>query len=73
MNSKAPGFDNLPADFWKLKELSVTMTEWLATFFYAIIDFCHVPTNWTTIITVPIFKNKDNPTECSNYCPIPAS
>ncbi|XP_058023966.1 A.superbus venom factor 1-like [Ahaetulla prasina] len=65
-NSKAPGPDNLPTDFWKLKEVRGTGIPWLTEFFNAVINIEHLPTDWSTSVTVPIFKNKGDPVNCAN-------
>lgn len=69
-NAKAPGPDDLPADLWKLKELRGTATAWLTDFFNAVVETGRAPADWSTSITVPIFKNKGDPATCSNYRPI---
>lgn len=69
-NAKATGPDDLPADIWKLEELQDTATKWLTDFFNAVVKIDRAPTDWSTSITVPIFKNKGDPATCSNYRPI---
>lgn len=69
-NGKAPGPDDLPAEIWKLEELTNKAITWLTEFFNSIIHCGHIPTDWSTSITIPIFKGKGDPAECTNYRPI---
>ncbi|ROL54701.1 RNA-directed DNA polymerase from mobile element jockey [Anabarilius grahami] len=67
-NCKAAGPDNIPVKVWKL--LGCQGTDILAVLFNKIIDTGEVPSAWSTSVTVPIWKNKGDVTECSNYLPI---
>jgi len=66
-NGKSPGLDDIPAEFWKMKELHPTSTTWLTSFLNLIVDTGKVPSSWSSRITIPIFKNKGDPAVCSNY------
>lgn len=61
------GPDYLPADIWKLEEFSGKTANRLTNFLNAIVDSGHITADWVTSIIVPFFKNKGDPTDCSNY------
>lgn len=67
-NCKAAGLDDIPVEVWKL--LGRQGTNILAVLFNKIVDTGEVLLAWSTSVTVPIWKNKGDVTECSNYCPI---
>ncbi|ROI46634.1 putative RNA-directed DNA polymerase from transposon X-element [Anabarilius grahami] len=67
-NCKAAGLDDIPVEVWKL--LGRQGTDILAVLFNKIVDTGEVPSAWSTSVTVPIWKNKGDVTECSNYRPI---
>ncbi|VDP27982.1 unnamed protein product [Heligmosomoides polygyrus] len=65
---KATGPEGLPADLWKSKFWY--SAEWLAKFFNQIVAEKKVPDVFQEITTIPIWKKKDSPADCSNYRPI---
>ena len=65
---KATGPDDIPVEFWRSKQWN--STKWLTQFFNQITKEGHVPSDWHRSTTVPIFKKKGSPAECSNYRPI---
>jgi len=69
-NGKSQGPDDIPAEFWKMKELHPISTTWLTSFLNLIVDTGKVPSSWSSSTTIPIFKNKGDPAVCSNYRPI---
>ena len=67
-NGKSTGPDDIPAEVWKI--LGEKGTEILTRLFNQIVDEGAAPPCWTASITVPIWKNKGDVMECSNYRPI---
>ncbi|VDP11736.1 unnamed protein product [Heligmosomoides polygyrus] len=65
---KATGPDDLPADLWKSKFWY--SAEWLAKFFNQVVAEKKVPDVWQESTTIPIWKKKGSPADCSNYRPI---
>ena len=67
-NGKATGPDDIPAEVWKLlgREGISTLTD----LFNQITHDDEAPAAWTTSTTVPIWKEKGDVAECSNYRPI---
>ncbi|VDP17538.1 unnamed protein product [Heligmosomoides polygyrus] len=65
---KAKGPDDLAAALWKLK--SWYPTKWLATFFNQMIAKKKVPNIQQRSTTIPIWKKKGSPADCTNYRPI---
>ena len=62
---KAVGLDGLPAEVWKcLGEVAVVF---LTTVFNRIMESEKMPDEWRRITLVPIFKNKGDSQNCSNY------
>lgn len=62
-NIKGP--DDLPADIWKLEELSGKAGNWLTYFFNTIVYFGYMPVDWASSTTAPLFKNKGDLPDCS--------
>lgn len=67
-NGKAPGPDDVPAEVWKL--LGRRGSEILTTLFNRIIADGAAPHEWSTSVTVPIYKGKGDVAECASYRPI---
>ncbi|VDP41723.1 unnamed protein product [Heligmosomoides polygyrus] len=65
---KATGPDGLPADLWKTKSWYPAV--WLAKFFNQAVAEKKAPECWRQITTIPIWKKKGSPADCSNYRPI---
>lgn len=65
---KTAGPDDISAELWKSK--CWNPAPWLAKLFNKIIEEHTTPTDWQYSTTVPIWKKKGNPAECSNYRPI---
>ncbi|VDO94726.1 unnamed protein product [Heligmosomoides polygyrus] len=65
---KATGPDDLPADLWKSKFWY--SVEWLVKFFNQVVAEKKVPDVRQESTTIPVWKKKDSPTDCSNYRPI---
>uniref|UniRef100_A0A183FKK7 Reverse transcriptase domain-containing protein n=1 Tax=Heligmosomoides polygyrus TaxID=6339 RepID=A0A183FKK7_HELPZ len=65
---KATGPDDVAAELWKSKFWYPA--EWLAKFFNQVVAEKKVPECWRQSTTIPIWKKKGSPTDCSNYRPI---
>ncbi|VDO94808.1 unnamed protein product, partial [Heligmosomoides polygyrus] len=65
---KATGPDDVAADLWKSKYWYPA--EWLAKFFNQVVAEKKVPECWRQSTTIPIWKKKGSPADCSNYRPI---
>ncbi|VDP40324.1 unnamed protein product [Heligmosomoides polygyrus] len=65
---KATEPDNLAADVWKSKLWYPA--EWLAELFNQVLKDKKVPECWHISMTIPIWKKKGSPADCSNYRPI---
>ncbi|VDP07426.1 unnamed protein product [Heligmosomoides polygyrus] len=65
---KATGPDDMAADLWKSKFWYPD--EWLAKFFNQVVAEKKVPECWSQSTTIPIWKKKCSPANCSNYRPI---
>ncbi|KAL5543347.1 hypothetical protein UlMin_007131 [Ulmus minor] len=62
---KAVGPNGIPIEAWKcLRKVGI---EWLARLFNRILDTRKMPNSWRHNIVVPIYKNKGNIQNCSNY------
>ncbi|VDP36266.1 unnamed protein product [Heligmosomoides polygyrus] len=59
---------DLAADVWKSKLWYPA--EWLAGFFNLVVKEKKVPECWRQSTTIPIWKKKGSPADCSNYRPI---
>lgn len=66
-NGRGTGLDGIPAEAWKLGRQG---TKIMAAMFNKISDTGGIPSTWLTSIMVPIWKNKGDEAECSNYRPI---
>ncbi|CAD6188785.1 unnamed protein product [Caenorhabditis auriculariae] len=64
--SKATGPDDMAAEIWK-KDDSVT-SKWLADLFNQVIKENKMPQDWNHSTTVPIWKKKGSPADCSCVC-----
>ncbi|VDO84911.1 unnamed protein product [Heligmosomoides polygyrus] len=62
---RATGPDDLAADVWKSKLWYPA--EWLAEFFNQVVKGKKVPECWHNSTTIPIWKKKGDPADCSNY------
>ena len=62
---KAVGPDNIPADVWK--HLGNVGAIFLQKIFNKIVTTGHMPDEWRSSTIVPIYKNKGDPQDCSNY------
>ncbi|VDP45163.1 unnamed protein product [Heligmosomoides polygyrus] len=65
---KATGPDDRAVDVWKSNLWY--LTEWLAEFFEQVVKEKKVPECWHNSTTIPIWKKKGSPADCSNYHPI---
>lgn len=65
---KATGPDDIAVDIWKSRGWNPV--NWISEFFNRIVVEGRIPADWTRSSTVPIFKRKGSPAECSNYRPI---
>ena len=62
---KAVGPDNIPIEAWiGLGEIAV---DFLTTVFNKILESEKMPDEWRNSVLVPIFKNKGDMQNCSNY------
>ncbi|CAH2099151.1 unnamed protein product [Euphydryas editha] len=64
-NGKAVGPDGIPAEVWKF--LKVDGCKWLTLFFNKLLQEEVIPEEWCNSSLVPIFKNKGDIQDCSNY------
>ena len=67
-SGKATGPDDIASELWKAKSWDPTL--WLSEFFNRVIQERRTPSDWQESTTVPIWKKKGSPAECSNYRPI---
>ena len=65
---KAAGPDDIATEVWKSR--CWNPAPWLANFFNRIVEEQRTPADWQSSTTVPIWKRKGSPAECSNYRPI---
>ncbi|KAL6724016.1 hypothetical protein Aduo_018954 [Ancylostoma duodenale] len=65
---KATGPDDVAAELWKSRHLN--SAEWVTSFFNKVIAEKKTPVDWQRSTTIPIWKRKGNPADCSNYRPI---
>ncbi|EYC44370.1 hypothetical protein Y032_0463g1909 [Ancylostoma ceylanicum] len=65
---KATGPDDMAAEVWKSQCWSPA--DWLTKFFNLVIAQKKVPMDWQQSTTIPIWKGKGNPADCTNYRPI---
>ena len=63
--SKACGPDEIPIEVWKC--LGDVGIRWLTQLFNKILTTKKMPEEWRRSILVPIFKNKGDIQNCSNY------
>ena len=69
-NGKAPGSDSLPGEVWKCFAEDEELLESLLIFFNTCQALAKTPIEWKTALIVPIYKNKGNELDISNYRPI---
>ncbi|VDO69442.1 unnamed protein product [Heligmosomoides polygyrus] len=62
---KAAGPDGVPEEVWKV--LGNSGVNWLTQFFSRVTIESRMPNDWRDSIIVPIFKQKGDVSECSNY------
>ncbi|VDP10891.1 unnamed protein product [Heligmosomoides polygyrus] len=62
---KAAGPDVMPVEAWKV--LGDCGVNWLTQFFNRVTIEGKIPDDWRDSIIVPIFKQKGDASECSNY------
>ncbi|VDP11143.1 unnamed protein product [Heligmosomoides polygyrus] len=62
---KAAGPDGVPVEAWKV--LGDCGVNWLTQFFNRVTIEGKMPDDWRNSIIVPIFKQKGDASECSNY------
>ena len=67
-SGKAPGPDDIPAEVWKM--MGQRGAAYLTSLFNRIIVDGQLPRIWTTSVTVPIWKEKGDVSDCSTYRPI---
>ncbi|XGW01098.1 hypothetical protein V3C99_013785 [Haemonchus contortus] len=67
-SGKATGPDDLAADLWKSKGWNPT--EWLTEFFNQVVAEKKVPERWQQSTTIPIWKKKGSPGDCTCFRPI---
>ncbi|XP_051780043.1 uncharacterized protein LOC127526921 [Erpetoichthys calabaricus] len=64
-NGKVVGPDDIPVEAWRcLGEMAV---EFLTRLFNGILESERMPEEWRRSVLVPIFKNKEDVQDCSNY------
>ena len=63
--SKALGPDGIPIEVWRC--LGSVATSWLTNLFNKILQTNKMPDEWRKSILVPIYKNKGDIQNCSNY------
>ena len=64
-NNKAVGPDDIPIEAWKcLGKVAIT---WLTKLFNLIIDTKKMPNQWRKSVLIPLYKNKGDIQNCSNY------
>ncbi|KAL5579384.1 hypothetical protein UlMin_011826 [Ulmus minor] len=64
-SGKAVGPNDIPIEAWKcLREVEI---QWLTRLFNRILESRKMPNLWRHSIVVPIYKNKGNIQNCSNY------
>ena len=64
-NEKAVGPDDIPVEAWRC--LGETAVEFLTRLFNAILESERMPEEWRRSVLIPIFKNKGDVQDCSNY------
>uniref|UniRef100_A0A3B3I9A4 ribonuclease H n=1 Tax=Oryzias latipes TaxID=8090 RepID=A0A3B3I9A4_ORYLA len=64
-SGKAVGPDDVPVEVWKC--LGETAVEFLTRLFNRILESEKMPEEWRRSVLVPIFKNKGDTQNCSNY------
>jgi len=62
---KSVGPDGIPIEAWKV--LGKTGVEWLTAVFRRIMETEQIPEEWRDSTLIPIFKNKGDIQDCSNY------
>uniref|UniRef100_A0AAQ6IRJ4 Reverse transcriptase domain-containing protein n=1 Tax=Anabas testudineus TaxID=64144 RepID=A0AAQ6IRJ4_ANATE len=64
-SGKAVGPDDIPVEVWKC--LGEAAVEFLTSLFNRILESEKMPEEWRRSVLVPIFKNKGDTQNCSNY------
>ncbi|KAK3537054.1 hypothetical protein QTP70_000286 [Hemibagrus guttatus] len=64
-SGKAVGPDDIPVEVWKC--LGEAAVEFLASLFNRVLESERMPEEWRRSVLVPIFKNKGDMQNCSNY------
>ncbi|KAK3514616.1 hypothetical protein QTP70_021528, partial [Hemibagrus guttatus] len=64
-SGKAVGPDDIPVEVWKC--LGEAAVEFLASLFNRVLESERMPEEWRRSVLVPIFKNKGDVQNCSNY------
>ena len=67
-NNKSPGHDQIPAEFYK--EQPVCWSPVLAHLFFLFLKNSFYPPEWGFVKVTPIFKEKGDPHDPTNYRPI---
>ena len=67
-SGKVTGPDDVAAELWKSQHWDPT--QWLTRLFNAITQEKQMPEEWQRSTTIPIWKGKGNPADCTNYRPI---
>ena len=63
-SGKAPGLDGFPVEC--LKKGDVAVLEWLVRLLNLSFDMGEVPTDWRGACIVPLYKGKNDKSECRN-------
>ncbi|MCJ8737953.1 hypothetical protein PDJAM_G00030010 [Pangasius djambal] len=64
-SGKAVGPDDIPVEVWKC--LGEAAVEFLTSLFNRVLESEKMPEEWRSSVLVPIFKNKGDVQNCSNY------
>jgi hypothetical protein len=69
-NGKAAGEDQVPGEIWKAIASDKEIVLVLSNFFHLCQTLATTPTGWKVALIVPIYKQKGNALDISNYRPI---
>jgi len=64
-SAKAVGSDSIPVEVWKF--LGEDGVAWLTDFFNIIFKTAKMPQEWGHSTIIPLYKNKGDAQNCSNY------
>lgn len=66
-SSKVLGLDKIPVGIWKMTELKYEGISRLTKYFNLVVAVDEIHNSRKFSITIPIFKNKEDPANCYNY------